>query len=86
MRVQARWNTVERIRNYTVSVLDTLNGETMLFHTDSISGAERKAKRMVSLLTSANAVVTISTTGEVVSYVEQVDEESVLHTVEEGSP
>ncbi len=85
MRVQARWHTVERIRNYTVSVLDTLNGETILFHTDSLGGAERKAKRMVSLLTSANAVVTVSTTGEIVSYVEQVDEESVLHTVEEGS-
>lgn len=85
MPITARWHTVERIRYYTVSILDTMNGKTILFHTDSLDRAEKKAKRMVALLTSANAVIKVSETGEVVSYVEQVDDESLLHLVEEGS-
>lgn len=85
MPITTRWHTVERIRYYTVSVLDTMNDKTLLFHTDSLGNAEKKAKRMVALLTSANAVIRVSETGEVVSYVEQVDGESLLHTVEEES-
>ena len=72
---------VNRIGRYTLSVLDTLNDETILYSTDSLIHAERKAHSMVNVMKSANAVITISTTGEVVAYVEKVKDEAILmHT------
>lgn len=75
---------VNRIGRYTVSILDTLNDETILYSTDSLIHAERKAQSMVNVMKSANAVVTISTTGEVVSYVEKINDEAVLMHTNEG--
>lgn len=75
---------VTRIGRYTVSILDTLNGETILYSTDSLIHAERKAQSMVNVMKSANAVVTISTTGEVVAYVERVNNEALLMHTSDG--
>jgi len=75
---------VNRIGRYTISVLDTLNDETMLYSTDVLERAERRAQSLVNVMKSANAVITISTTGEVVSYVEKINDEAVLMHTNEG--
>jgi hypothetical protein len=69
---------VNRIGRYTISILDTLNDETMLYSADDLGRAERKAQNSVDVMKSANAVITISTTGEVVSYIEKVNDEAIL--------
>ena len=64
--------------------MDTLNDETMLYSTDVLERAERRAQSLVRVMKSANAVITISTTGEVVSYVEKINDEAVLMHTNEG--
>jgi hypothetical protein len=75
---------VNRIGRYTISVLDTLNDETMLYSTDVLERAERRAQSLVNVMKSANAVITISTTGEVVSYVEKIKDEAILMRPTDG--
>jgi len=75
---------VNRIGRYTISILDTLNDETTLYSADDLERAERKAQNSVNVMKSANAVITISTTGEVVSYVEKINDEAVLMHTNEG--
>ena len=75
---------VNRIGRYTISVLDTLTDETILYSTDSLERAEGRAQSLVNVMKSANAVITISTTGEVVSYVERVNNEAILMHTDDG--
>ena len=75
---------VNRIGRYTISVLDTLTDETILYSTDVLERAERRAQSLVNVMKSANAVITISTTGEVVSYVERVNNEAILMHTDDG--
>lgn len=63
--------SISRIGTYTLSVLDTLRDVTLLYHTDSLESAERKARNLVNVMESANAVILDSVTRRVVAYVER---------------
>lgn len=62
---------ITQVKKYTLTIDDTFRGESQIWHTDSLIEAQNKAKRLVRVMESANAVITVSTTGEVVDYLDK---------------
>jgi len=72
------------IKRYTVSIDDTLRGKCYKYHSDDLSYLERYAKRQVATMESANAVVKVTATEEVISvFDERINDDVIVYTPEE---
>jgi hypothetical protein len=71
------------IKKYTVSIDDTLRGKCYKYHSDDLPYAERYAERRVGTMESANAVVTLTATEEVISVFERINDDVIVYTPEE---
>lgn len=67
------------IKKYTISIDDTLRGKCYKLQSDDLTHAEDYAQRRVSRLESANAVVTLTETEEVISVFERNNDEVIAY-------
>lgn len=59
------------VGEYLLSLDDTWNGKTQLWHTDSLERARAKALRLVRVMRDGNVVVSNAVTGEIVFYTQK---------------
>jgi len=67
------------IKKYTISIDDTLRGKCYKYQSDDLNHAEQYAQRRVAQLDSANAVVTLTHTEEVISVFEYANDEVIAY-------